>query len=175
MKNYEQVIKQALEALKDYKRSDDDRVSITMGILQAALAKPREHVDGSNKPNTDGLDFSNTKPTGCLPPQKPVMPRWVAVFEEEAKKPLSVIGLKRDDIKQAARDYKLMQDLYESVSNIRDAAVRILAEAQGQKTGVLFEPLNLQTLSSCIDHHAAELFRLRAKVQNLEKLLEQKQ
>lgn len=186
MKNYEQVMKQALEALKDYKRSDDDRVSITMGILQAALAKPREHVtDGSPcwcnpettyiDPNTDGLDFSNTKPTGCLPPQKPVMPRWVAVFEEEAKKPLSVIGLKRDDIKQAARDYKLMQDLYESVSNIRDAAVRILAEAQGQKTGVLFEPLNLQTLSSCIDHHAAELFRLRAKVQNLEKLLEQKQ
>ena len=127
--------------------------------------------DGSSKPNTDGIDFSNTKPTGCLPPNKSVLPRWVAVFEEEAKKPLAVIGLRRDDIKQAARDYRLMQDLYESVSTIRDAAVRLLAEAQGQKTD-LFDPLNLDTLSRCIDHHAAELFRLRAKVQQLEALLE---
>jgi len=127
--------------------------------------------DGSSKPNTDGIDFSNTRPTGCLPPNKLVLPRWVAVFEEETKKPLAVIGLKRDDIKQAARDYRLMQDLYESVSTIRDAAVRLLAEAQGQKAD-LFDPLNLDTLSSCIDHHAAELFRLRDKVQQLEALLE---
>lgn len=127
---------------------------------------------GQNKPNHDGLDFSNTKPTGCLPTEK--IPRWVAVFEEEAKKPLEVIGLKRDDIKQAARDYRLMQDLYESVANIRDAAVRLLAEAQGQKTD-MFDPLNLDTLSRCIDHHASELFRLRAKVQHLEALLEKQQ
>lgn len=130
--------------------------------------------DGFSKPNTDGIDFSNTKPTGCLPPKKLVLPRWVAVFEEEAKKPLEVIGLKRDDIKQAARDYRLMQDLYESVSTIRDAAVRLLAEAQGQKAD-LFDPLNLDTLSSCIDHHAAELFRLRARVQQLEALLEKQE
>lgn len=48
------------------------------------------------------------------------------------------------------------------------------AEAQGQKAD-MFDPLNLDTLSRCIDHHAAELFRLRAKVQQLEALLEQKQ
>ena len=124
---------------------------------------------GQNKPNHEGLDFSNTKPTGCLSAER--MPRWVAVFEEEAKKPLAVIGIRRDDIKQAARDYRLMQDLYEGVANIRDAAVRLLAEAQGQKAD-LFDPLNLETLSNCIDHHAAELFRLRAKVQQLEALLE---
>ena len=129
---------------------------------------------GQNKPNHEGLDFSNTKPMGCLPSNKAVLPRWVAVFEEEANKPLAVIGLKRDDIKQAARDYKLMQYLYEGVSTIRDAAVRILAEAQGQKTSELFDPLNLDTLSRCIDHHAAELFRLRAKVQQLEALLKEK-
>lgn len=102
------------------------------------------------------------------------LPRWVAVFEEEAKKPLAVIGLRRADIKQAARDYRLMQDLYECVANIRDAAVRLLAEAQGQKAD-MFNPLNLDTLSSCIDHHAAELFRLRAKVQQLEALLEKQE
>lgn len=101
------------------------------------------------------------------------LPRWVAIFEEEAKKPLEVIGLKRDDIQQAARDYRLMQDLYEGVANIRDAAVRLLAEAQGQKADQ-FDPLNLGALSSCIDHHASELFRLRAKVQHLESLLEKK-
>lgn len=129
---------------------------------------------GQGKLSHEGLDFSNTKPTGCLPPNKLTLPRWVAVFEEEAKKPLAVIGLKRDDIKQAANDYKLMQDLYEAVSNIRNAAVRFLAEAQGQKTSELFDPLNLETLSRCIDHHAAELFRLRAKVQQLEALLEKK-
>lgn len=123
--------------------------------------------------DTDGIDFSNTKPTGCLPPNKPVLPRWVVVFEEEAKKPLAVIGLKRDDIKQAAHDYRLMQDLYESVSNIRDVAVRLLAEVQGQNAD-LFDPLNLDMISSCIDHHAGELFRLRTKVQKLEALLEQK-
>lgn len=128
--------------------------------------------NGSNKPNTEGLDFSSTQPTTYLTPH--VLPRWVAVFEEEAKKPLAVIGLKRNDIKQAARDYRLMQDLYEGVANIRDAAVRLLAEAQGQKTEQ-FDPLNLDTLSRCIDHHASELFRLRAKVQHLEALLEKQQ
>lgn len=102
------------------------------------------------------------------------LPRWVAVFEEEAIKPLAVIGLKRDDIKQAARDYRLMQDLYEGVANIRDAAVRLLAEAQGQKADQ-FGSLNLDTLSRCIDHHASEIFRLRAKVQHLEALLEKQQ
>ena len=86
---------------------------------------------------------------------------------------MSVIGVKRDDIKQSARDYRLMQDLYEGVANIRDAAVRLLAEAQGQNAD-LFDPLNLGTISQCIDHHAAELFRLRAKVQQLEALLEKK-
>ena len=119
--------------------------------LRAALEQPAEPVASSTR-----------------------LPRWVVVFEEEAKKPLSVIGLKRDDIKQAVRDYKMMQDLYESVANIRDAAVRLLAEAQGQKTSETFNTLNLDMVSRCIDHHAEEVFRLRAKVQQLEVLLEQK-
>lgn len=117
----------------------------------------------------DGSNKSNTKSTSKLE-----IPRWVAVFEEEAKKPLAVIGIKRDDIKQAARDYKLMQDLYEGVSTIRDAAVRFLLEAQGKKPDPIFDPLNLDTINRCIDHHAQELFRLRGKVQHLEKLLEQR-
>ena len=32
-------LKLALEALRDYRRSDDDRVSVAMGILQEALAE----------------------------------------------------------------------------------------------------------------------------------------
>ena len=126
---------------------------------------------GQNKLNHDGLDFSNTKPTGCLPTEK--MPRWVAVFEEEAKKPLAVIGIKRDDIKEAAKSYRLLHDLFDGVSNIRDAALRILAEAQGQSTEP-FPPLNLDTISKCIDHHAAELWVLRSRVQFLESLLKEK-
>ena len=34
----ERALKLALEALRDYRRSDDDRVSVAMGILQEALA-----------------------------------------------------------------------------------------------------------------------------------------
>lgn len=53
------------------------------------------------------------------------LPRWVAVFEEEAKKPLAVIGLKRDDIKQAVHDYRLLQGhealASEANDHIRDA------------------------------------------------------
>jgi hypothetical protein len=67
-----------------------------------------------------------------------------------------------------------MQDLYEGVSTIRDAAVRFLLEAQGKKPDPIFYPLNLDTINRCIDHHAQELFRLRGKVQHLEKLLEQR-
>ena len=101
------------------------------------------------------------------------MPQWVAVFEDEGKKSLPVLGIKRADIQQAAKDYRLMHDLYESVANIRDAALRFLAEAQGQ-TANQFDVLNLDMTSRCIDHHAAELFRLRAKVQHLESLLKGK-
>ena len=34
-----EALKLALEALRDYRRSDDDRVSVAMGILQEALAE----------------------------------------------------------------------------------------------------------------------------------------
>jgi hypothetical protein len=39
MTTLEQAARQALEAMKEYKRSDDDRVSIAMNILQADLAE----------------------------------------------------------------------------------------------------------------------------------------
>ena len=43
MINKDEALKLALEALKDYRRSDDDRVSIAMRILQEALAEqPKE-------------------------------------------------------------------------------------------------------------------------------------
>lgn len=179
-------VEQALEALD----SDNPDIQLRAAItLRAALAESDDEqakydpfapilYAGNGNPEINRQNKNTMTvlpPIGCLTTNKAVLPRWVAVFEEEIKKPLAVIGLKRDDIKQAARDYRLMQDLYEGVSTIRDAAVRFLAEAQGQKSSKLFDPLNLYTLSSCIDHHAAELFRLRAKVQNLEALLEQKQ
>lgn len=43
---------QALEALMDYKRSDDDRVSIAMGILQDALAQ--EQAEPAQEPVRNG-------------------------------------------------------------------------------------------------------------------------
>ena len=39
MNKQQEVLKLALEALRDYRRSDDDRVSVAMGILQEALAE----------------------------------------------------------------------------------------------------------------------------------------
>ena len=44
MSNLRQAAQQALEALKDYKRSDDDRVSIALHILHQALAEPEQPV-----------------------------------------------------------------------------------------------------------------------------------
>lgn len=39
MSKQQEALRLALEALRDYRRSDDDRVSVAMGILQEALAE----------------------------------------------------------------------------------------------------------------------------------------
>ena len=62
MDKTQEALKLALEALRDYRRSDDDRVSVAMGILQEALveqpaqqepvAKPYAYEYGRN--NGDG-------------------------------------------------------------------------------------------------------------------------
>jgi len=39
MNKTQEALKLALEALRDYRRSDDDRVSVAIGILQKALAE----------------------------------------------------------------------------------------------------------------------------------------
>ncbi len=45
----DEALKLALEALRDYRRSDDDRVSVAMGILQEALAEqPAQQQELSN-------------------------------------------------------------------------------------------------------------------------------
>lgn len=47
MSKQTEALKLALEALRDYRRSDDDRVSVAMGILQEALA---EDSSGTEQP-----------------------------------------------------------------------------------------------------------------------------
>ena len=85
----ERALKLALEALKDYRRSDDDRVSVAMGILQEALAavpeahkqpapvaephKQQEPVAWKDRTygNLHHQDFGNSIPLYTSPPNVP--------------------------------------------------------------------------------------------------------
>lgn len=57
MSKKDEALKLALEALRDYRRSDDDRVSVAMGILQEALAE--QGCDYCNHPQYAGTKCKN--------------------------------------------------------------------------------------------------------------------
>ena len=40
-----EIMQQALDALKDYHKADDDRLAVAMNILHQALARPEQELD----------------------------------------------------------------------------------------------------------------------------------
>ena len=61
-----QIMQQALDALKNYHKSDDDRLAVAMDILHQALAQPEHPLDKkADNARELGLDYE--------PEQKPVV------------------------------------------------------------------------------------------------------
>ena len=134
------TLKLALEALRDYRRSDDDRVSVAMGILQEALAHAptereqpapvaephkQEPIAWIYKPHMELLwpDEIEVKDPSKHTGYKPVYTSPPNVPTARASKPW--VGLTRDEIADLAEHYyddKVVQ--VEEVIEMAEAKLR---------------------------------------------------